>query len=169
MTIIVQTLAGQPDANSYVSVQELRGYAGLRGETLPENDLDCEPLLIKAMDYLESFRYKGTPSQSINSLSFPREDIWVDGTYYDTGVIFQKIKDAQMLLAITSQTVPLQPSFPAGSKGPVMSQSVYGAVSRTFAKPSDATTLAPYLPAVRKLLSSFLAQGMGAYAAVIRV
>lgn len=157
MAIVVEDGTGTPGANSYVDVVALRDYAGLRGVVLPDDDTACEVLLIKAMDFLESKKYIGRPTSDTQSLSWPRKcAITTDGLEFDTDEIPAMLKKAQCQAAIESMSYSLMPSAAAGTKGAVMSESVYGAVSRTYAQPSTATSLIPYTPLLTSLISSLL-------------
>ncbi len=82
--------------NSYGTVQGLDTYATDRGITISG---DKSILLIKAMDYLETRKYKGTKYLFSQSLQFPR-------SYYETsfgdsaGVVPSDIIKAQYVIAV---------------------------------------------------------------------
>ena len=51
MALIIENGTIVANANSYATVAELRGYAALRGATVPTDDAQCEYMLIKAMPF----------------------------------------------------------------------------------------------------------------------
>lgn len=161
MSLVVEDGTGLPDAESYVSVAELRTYATRRGQQLPADDSGCEALLIQAVDFLQTLRWKGSKTTTTQRLKWPRQDVWTDDYGpIDKNTIPQELKDAQCTLAIIAQTIPLMPNAQANSKGGIQSESVYGAVARTYFKSSLAESR-PYLPQVNSLLSDLLEGGLG--------
>lgn len=105
MTITVEDGTNVPDANSYVSVEELTAYAADRGIVLPADDAAKEVLLIKAMDYLEmaDHDFMGVRSFTDQPLSWPRISYSMD-----LGIP-KELKKAQMVLAVAAMTVDLTP------------------------------------------------------------
>lgn len=87
-------------ANSYVTLTEARDFALARGVTLSAVDATLEPLVIKAMDFLESLRntYQGTKVSKAQRLQWPRVDVTVDGFDVDETEIPTVLKDAQCQL-----------------------------------------------------------------------
>ena len=110
MTIIVENGSNVANANSYITVATLRDYATARGVTLPA-DPACEPLLIKAVDYINSFRgrYQGTKTYSDQTMLFPRNGMTIDGETFPKDAIPQELKDAQAQAAIYAATTDLNP------------------------------------------------------------
>lgn len=80
MPIIVEDGSIVPGANSYNTLAEVREYAGLRGFSVPADDSALRPFLIRATDYLETFKYKGLKVSISQPLSFPRKGVTVLGT-----------------------------------------------------------------------------------------
>ena len=119
MTIVVEDGTSVSGANSYVTTDELRTYADLRGLSYPSDDVDIEILLIKAADYLESFRdrYKGDKSASTNALQWPRTDVYIDGYSITKTTIPTELKNAQIQIALDAQTVEISPNELATDKG----------------------------------------------------
>lgn len=103
--IIVEDGTHVVGANSYVSVEELEQYARLRGIDLPEEDEEKEVLLIRAMDYIESYatRFQGELHRFDQTLAWPR---W-NGTQINPPVTLKK---AQMILAVASMKIELMPA-----------------------------------------------------------
>ena len=102
MTIIVEDGSNVANANSYVSLTDLRSYALARGVTLSAVDATLESQVFKAMDYIESFRsrfqgvksYQSPTYVSPQLLQFPRSEfkdsqlgIYIDCNRIDFDVI----------------------------------------------------------------------------------
>lgn len=102
MALVVEDGSLVVGANSYVSLADARAFATARGFSLPSDDAVLEPLLIKAMDYLESKRaeYKGTKVESTQALQWPRQDVYIDGFLFDYQAIPVELVSAQVQLAI---------------------------------------------------------------------
>ena len=92
--LIIQNNDGLPNADSYVSVDELQSYAEKRGIVLT---IDPEVALVRAMDYLSTKSFKGEPMNSGQSTHFPVKGLGVP----------EAIKRAQMMLAIQADSQPL--------------------------------------------------------------
>lgn len=106
MALEVEDGTGKDDAQTYVTAEEARDFALLRGETLSATDSVVEVLLVKAMDWLEGQDWKGTPTSETQALAWPRED--VDG--YDNNEIPTKLKNAQCQLVLEALVYDLAPS-----------------------------------------------------------
>lgn len=92
--LIIQNNDGLPNADSYVSVDELQSYAEKRGIVLTINP---EVALVRAMDYLSTKSFKGEPMNSAQSTHFPVKGLGVP----------EAVKRAQMMLAIQADSQPL--------------------------------------------------------------
>ena len=97
MALVVEDGTGVEGANSYLTVAELRAFAGDRGLTLP-TDSEVEKLLVKATDYLELKSYIGDRASDNQGLSWPRTQDTNPYWQY-TNIIPTKLKTAQSLLA----------------------------------------------------------------------
>ncbi|WP_444959676.1 DnaT-like ssDNA-binding protein [Microbulbifer sp. VVAC002] len=128
-------------ANSYASVQDLRDYAGARGVDLSAlSDAECEPLLIRAMDFLESKRdrYKGYISTQGQPLQWPRADAWgisYPDALFPSNEIPRELVYAQLALAIEARENDLQPNRLPTDTGPITKERVEGAIDVTYAAP----------------------------------
>lgn len=80
MALIVEDGSGtDPNANSYLSVDDLRSYAEARGVDLSQkSNPQVEVLIVKAMDVLENpnLNYKGEKSSDDQPLLWPRMGVW---------------------------------------------------------------------------------------------
>lgn len=135
--------------NSYVTEAELTTYATDRGATVSG---DASALLIQAMDYLETRVYVGSKTDEAQDLEWPRA-----GTDYANTVVPQKLKDAQMTLALLYDN----DEDPLGTLGPrVTQETVTGAVSVSY---SDKGNQSNVYRKVNALLRPLLAGGGSAF------
>ena len=162
MALGIETGSLVAGANSYASVEEAVAYATARGLTdFPTEAEEVEPLLIKAMDYLESLapRYIGRRVSATQALSWPRSEAyqWGDSTLLQaSNAIPANIKLAQCRLAFDALTIDLLPS---GTVENVVSETVdvisttYGAGGKPVGTPTHR--------AADALLEGFLRQSGG--------
>lgn len=105
MSLVVENGTGVPGAQSYLTVAELRAFATQRALTLPVDDSEVEPLLIKACDFLALKSYIGTIAVDGQGLDWPRLATGYysvsDGVY--TFKIPDRLKTAQAMLALEAQ------------------------------------------------------------------
>lgn len=159
MTIIVEDGTGVVNANSYVTVAEYEDYAEPRGVVLPATESDKERQLILAMDYLEIQPWKGATTYPLQSLAWPRDAVYLSGALLEDDVIPQKIKFAQMQLAIqVNAGVDLIPTVTSESVGAVVREKV-GPIETEYSSFSNVGTQ-PYFASIRALLAPYL-QGLG--------
>lgn len=114
MPLLIEDGTGVADANSYVTVDELRTFATDRGVAFPAAPTDGStdpaiavftPFLIRATDYLESLRgqFYGYESTITQTLAWPRAGVVInrrDWPSYGTGSVPQQVKNAQMQLVL---------------------------------------------------------------------
>lgn len=112
MAIIVEDGTGKADAVAYASVQDVRDYAAARGLTVSSNDTLVEQLLVKAADFIETYRarFKGTKASAEQALQWPRADVEIDGEDLEDDVIPSELIKAQCQLAIDAATTDLMPN-----------------------------------------------------------
>lgn len=111
-------------ANSYVSDSDYTTYAAARGYTIGSDASAREIELIKAMDYLESYRdeFKGLKVSGSQPLQWPRYSVWLDTYQLDSNFIPQELKNAQMEAArLISSGIDLVPN---GSIENIQSESI---------------------------------------------
>lgn len=137
-----------PTFNSYASVNDLKKYAEDRNITLADSGL--EPLLITAMDYLESQIWQGMRTDNEQPLSFPRIGLSRDGVAIPNDEIPKQLIQAQCRLAIESVENDLQPTLGAE----VLSERIEGALTVQYAEGTN--TGAPNFPWLKGLLSGLI-------------
>jgi hypothetical protein len=155
-TLVVEDGTGVDGANSYVEVEEVRAYAALRGLVLPTLDTQLEPLVVRAMDYLESKRasYKGSKvNEGSEYLQWPRQYVYVDGVELGIDTIPRELKYAQCQLAFELQTVDPHRT----TSGQVIRKEQVSSVVTEYAVNYKAERELPaYLPKVDVLLAPLL-------------
>lgn len=97
MAIIVETGEGLSDANSYLSTDESRELARVRGIAFPCENEDIQKLIYRSMDYIESHesRLSGCRTSDTQALAYPREEAYVGNVALANNVIPKEIKLAQ--------------------------------------------------------------------------
>jgi len=145
-------------ANSYVSVSDTRAFAEARGVVLPDDDAAVEVLLIKAMDYIESFRgdFQGSKLSAAQVLQWPRSGVFVDGYAVAKTEIPELLPKAQAQLACDAFT--LGTLTPVGDGRVVVEERVEGAVDVKYADHGD-NNPQPQLTAARALLAPLMQSG----------
>lgn len=148
MTITVETGAIVTGANSYVSLASARAYALARGVTLSASDPTLEPIVIKAMDYLESFgnRFKGERVERDQPLSWPRTGVEIENWSWSSDEIPRQVINAQLalIIEINAGTDPLNPA--ANTDLPVVRERVEGAIDIEYANPGNVTKVSKTAP-----------------------
>jgi len=147
MAIIVEDGTIVADANSYVTLAEVRAYATLRGITVPAADGDLEKHLHLAMDWFESEDFPSARLDATQELSFPRDVIVVDGVRYMEGAIPKLVKQIICEATCTSVTIALQPQFAGSSLGQLRKKKVDVLEKEYF----PATSTASFMPVLAKL------------------
>ncbi len=150
MAIIVEDcVSGNPNANSYTTVENLRGYADLRGVDLTGmTDAECEVLLIKAMDYIEAKgdRFQGKKKNPEQPLQWPRLGVVVESMPVGSVSIPRELEYAQFALAVIAKDHDLQPNVLPNQRGAVVREKIEGAIEVEY----DRQGRASYVPAFAK-------------------
>ena len=123
MALVIEDGSGVAGANSYIDVATARAFASARGLSLPVADADVEVLLIKAMDFIESFRaeFQGLKTLAENPLQWPRTGATLDGYGLTDDTIPTILASAQAQLAADGN---LQDLMPTGSGREVVMEKV---------------------------------------------
>ena len=121
--LTVETGSNVTGANSFISLDDADTYFENRGDTTwsAASDGSKEEALVRAVDYMDSLRWKGYRTNETQPLCWPRSGVKdKDGYSIDIDDIPQAVKDAQCEAAkreLTSGT--LQPDIDAGGQ-PIM-------------------------------------------------
>ncbi len=155
MALIVETGSIVDGATSYVSLEDARAYAAARGVTLPADDAEAEAIIIKAMDFLESYadRFKGERVERDQPLSWPRVGAVIEGWPWGPHEIPRQVVSAQLALIveINGGADPFNP--PADL--PVVRERVEGAVEVEYANPGKVYKVAADAPS-RTIINTLL-------------
>ena len=100
--LVIEDGSNIEDANSYVTLAEARLYASARGIALSDFDDTLTQQLVKAVDYLETYRnrFKGYKTYTPQALQWPRTCVYIDGQPFSEIAIPIELKRAQIQLAI---------------------------------------------------------------------
>lgn len=169
MALTIETGAGVPGADSYVTLSEARAFASSRGVTLPTVDGELEVLLRKATDYLESLTgsYKGSRTNASQPLQWPRTGVYLyaeDTAALAGNVIPDALKKAQSQLAIEAKTADLAPT----STGRAVRLKTIGPITTEY-EPGQSATGTPTFPKVDTFLGPLRNQSAGSSLTSIRV
>ena len=114
MSLIVEDGSTVEGANTYVSATDAFDYATARGVSLPSCDDALEAVILKAMDYLESFsaKFKGERVTRDQPVSWPRSGAVIEGWPWDDDEIPRQVLTAQLalIIEINSGEDPYNPS-----------------------------------------------------------
>lgn len=143
MALTVEDGTGKSDADSYVDEADFTAYLAKYEKTVTGTK---ETLLLQAMQYLESKRYRGVKKTQAQALQFPRYDVVVDGYLLASDEIPVNLKNAQMenALAIDGGENPMD------NQDRVVKREKIGVLETEYATDGRSTT---YLKTVESLLS----------------
>ena len=154
ITITIEDGSNVANANSFVTLVEVRAYAEARGVTLPVADDSLAAMLIKACDYLEAQanRYQGEIANEGQSLQWPRIGVYISGseTAFPSNAIPKQLKSAQNSLVVAiSEGVDIMPNYSAAD---FVTEETVGPITTKYADPTKVGIM-PTLTAVDSLLA----------------
>lgn len=158
MTVIVEDGTLVEDANSYVSLADVRVYATARGITLPALDDDLETKLHLAMDWFEGFEFTGARVDATQELSFPRSGVIIDGVSYENTQIPPRVLRVIMQATCDAVTIELEPAY-AGQAGGAVKRKKLDVIEKEFFAASWASEQ-PRLTKLMKLISPLIGGGL---------
>lgn len=130
--LIIESGAGDPDAESYATAAELVSYAAKFGVTIPAEEAAQEALLRRAALAMNGMKWKGRRTHEEQALAWPREGVQVDGAYKRSNYIPREIFYGQLALAAEIHKDDLTP--PETRQGAVIRKRVEGAVEVEYAQ-----------------------------------
>lgn len=139
MALTVETGAGLPDAESYISAADASTYHAARNNAAwaELTDGQKEAALRAATGYIDTIaRYKGSRLLASQALEFPRTSIY-DWSGYEVSGVPRRVQQACAELALRAASTPLYADLARG--GRVVSESV-GPISTTYAADAPAGT-----------------------------
>jgi hypothetical protein len=143
--VIVETGSIIPGATSYVSVDDFRLYATSRGVVLPVSDDEAAALLLKAVDFMESYsgKFLGDRVTREQPLSWPRKGAVIENWPWAETEIPRQVLNAQLALAIEINAG--EDPFNPPANLPVVGETV-GPISVQYANPGTAQKVAKTSP-----------------------
>jgi len=153
ITITVEDGSNVADANSFVTIAEVRTYAEARGAVLPVADDELAVMLIKACDYLEAQanRYQGEIAYEDQPLQWPRIDVYISGSEiaFPSNAIPKQLKSAQSTLVLAiNEGVDIMPNYSAAD---FVTEETVGPITTKYADPTK-IGITPTLTGVEALL-----------------
>lgn len=158
--LIIEDGTGKVDAQSYVTVDEVRAFAVARGLSVPSSDdagnAQIETALVQAADYLETnLCYQGKKASSLQALQWPRSGVYFDDECYSKTAIPANLKTAQIRLALeVLKGIDLMPTISGTASDFVVKEKI-GPIETEYANPSNYDGRATFT-AVDALLASLL-------------
>lgn len=154
MSIVVEDGSIVDGANSYVSVADLQAYANARNIIIATDE---SALLLKAMDYLETFdgRFKGSRVTRDQPLSWPRSGATIEGWVWAATEIPRQVINAQISLCIEIAAGE-DPHNPSAATLPVVREKV-DTLEVEYANPGQALKVSKTQPSsthIRLLLNN---------------
>lgn len=159
ISIIVEDGSIVQNANSYVSIENMRTFAAERGVTLPENDDDIATMIIKSTDYLESLhcQYVGEPVDENQPLEWPRKNAYVNCKLIPETLIPKQLINAQKQLVLALEAgFDLQPNV---SFSDYVTEEKVGPITTKYSDPAQ-LQIRPTLTAADTLLK-IITEGCG--------
>lgn len=162
MSLIVEDGTGITNANTYGTAAGARSYASARGVTLSASDAVVEPMLVNAMDYLNSLTFVGKVVTDGQSLSWPRTCVFYSsGAAYPANTIPSALVDAQYQLVIEQfNGIDILPSTDWKSQGGFVIEDKVDVLTTKFSE-KIGTTSRPLMPKVDALLSGLIGASSG--------
>ena len=101
MTLIIEDGSIVPNANSYTSLEDARAYLSSMGYELNADDTIAEQTLIKGYNFVNSYesRYQGCRVSALQTGSFPRSGVYINGFPLASDAIPAQLIQAQSLAA----------------------------------------------------------------------
>ena len=106
MTLIIEDGSLVENANTFISLDDVKTYADLRGIEYPA-DNELSQNIILAGDYLNSLCWKGDLVIASQSMSWPRSDVYAFNEMLPTDEIPSNIKNAQIEAALAKSNTDL--------------------------------------------------------------
>ena len=133
MALIIEDGTEVTSANSYAAYSDLTAYALLRGVTITAVQADGEALLLKAMDALYGRPWQGERVTNTQALEWPRTGVYRDGQLLTYNEIPRELFYGQLALAMAAVSTTLMPVTTGNAKGPIIEETVHGAVTLKYA------------------------------------
>lgn len=153
MALILETGEGLANADSLVSLAEVRVFASSRGKSVTSVDADLETQVRVAHDYLlaNEARLMGCRRTNGQALSFPRNGLVLFGFEVTEGVIPTGVKNAICQLVLEGLEADLLPT----QDGRVIKSETLGPIKTDY-ESTGVATANPSMPRVDAFLGQLL-------------
>ncbi|MFK4062210.1 MULTISPECIES: DnaT-like ssDNA-binding protein [Brucella] len=167
------TTPGDPDADSYVDLDDAKTYCSKVGYDLEgKPDTDLEQALRRGTTWLDGTygqRFIGEPATVEQALEWPRKNAVWRGSLLPSDVVPQRVKNALCEAAWRELTAPgsLSPDYVLAE---AIKQEVVGPISTTYQDTNGgASDVLPVLSIVDGILAGFIrGKGAGVFGAAAR-
>lgn len=171
MALIIEDGSNVPNANSYIDVDFARSFAIGYGLDLPADDSAVEILIRKAMNKVESYwnDFQGERTYSDQSLSWPRQNVWLYGSSFPSDAIPETLKNAVAQFTYDATTNDLMANRLSSTA--TIEERVEGAVTVKYATPNTSDGRSPEVvfTQAEAYLEPLLKRFLGAYLEAVRV
>lgn len=138
MSLVIEDGSIVAGAESFATAAELVTYAANFGKTIPADTAAQESILRRAALQMSAMSWKGGLVSELQTLSWPRVDVYRENWLAPSNAIPAQIKAGQMALAAEIHADDLAP--PELKKGAVTKERVEGAVERQYAEAQSSIT-----------------------------
>lgn len=162
MALIKEDGSIVPNANTYATDDDLTAYAAARAITLPATPELREPLLIKAMDYLETLdaQFMGSRKMGYDQpLLWPRTGVYLYGALFAHTQIPPELVKAQIVIAIASQSIEIFPNAPGVAR--LATRKTVGPITVEYSEQGAAESLNPVISQADALLDILFGTASG--------
>lgn len=135
MSLVIENGSIVDGAESFATAAELVTYSANFGRTIPADTAAQESLLRRAALQMSAMNWKGGLVSELQTLSWPRVDVYRENWLVPSNSIPAQIKAGQMALATEVYADDLNP--PEQKNGPVTEERVEGAVDVKYGSPSN--------------------------------
>jgi hypothetical protein len=163
MPLIVEDGSLVPNADTYVSRDDLIAYGAARGVVIPDTEV-ADTYLIKGMDYLtlSAYAWKGLPVSDTQSLAWPRKCVYITGSnkVFPSDAIPPQLIKAQCELALAvASGIDLVPN--TSLTDGFITRDKVDVIETEYSEAVAMATLGslPILPGVAALLSGLIDHG----------
>lgn len=151
MSLIIEDGTIVTNADSYASAADLVTFATNYGYTIPSTTGEQEILLRQAMLTVDTKTFQGYRADESQSLSFPRTGVYVDNILLPSDEIPSNMINAQLTMAVESNTTDFLPTVDPTDKGSITHEEVVGAVVRKYAANSSSSGSSSAVPVSSKV------------------
>jgi hypothetical protein len=153
MTLIVEDGNNIVGANSYVSLEDARAYAQLRGSDLSSDNTVAISQLIKGFDFVEAYESRYGGKRSFRHTAFPRTGSCVNGFEIEADEVLPQVGYAQVQVALSIES-GFDP-MPVLQFADIVTKEKVGPLETTFAEPTSLSQMTPQVTAAVALLKPF--------------